>query len=350
VIIVLRPHTTQKDVKAVEVHVSQLGYQPHTIRGVVRTVVAAIGDETVKKSLETLESLDCVERVIPIQKRYKLVSREAQEEPTAVRVGRVEIGKGVFHVIAGPCSVESRTQMLSTASAVAKAGATLLRGGVFKPRTSPYDFQGLGAKALGILAEAKKATGLPVVSEVVREADLDLMSDIIDIVQIGARNAMNYSLLEAVAKSGKPVMLKRGLAATVEEWLLAAEYLAKNGNPHIILCERGIRTFENATRNTLDLSAVALAKMECNLPVFVDPSHAAGRCDLITALSRASIAAGADGLMIEVHHRPDEAYSDSSQQLTPRQFAALMKDIQPFVKAAGMKMGSNQQKTGRNES
>jgi 3-deoxy-7-phosphoheptulonate synthase len=346
-IIVLRPHPTNKDVKTVESHVRQLGYHPHTIRGVIRTVIAAVGDETVNQSLETLDSLPCVERVIPIQKRFKLVSREAQERTTVVRVGNLEIGAGIFHVIAGPCSVESLGQMRGIARNVAKSGATLLRGGAFKPRTSPYDFQGFGAKALGILARVRAETGMPIVSEVVREADLDQMVDAVDILQIGARNALNYSLLEAVAKSGKPVLLKRGLASTIEEWLLAAEYLAKNGNHNIILCERGIRTFEDATRNTLDLSAVAVAKLECNLPVFVDPSHAAGRRDLIPALSRAAIAAGADGLMVEVHPHPDEACSDPAQQLTPHQFTALMKDIRPFVKAAGMKMASEQRETRR---
>jgi 3-deoxy-7-phosphoheptulonate synthase len=301
--------------------------------------VAAVGDETSHKSLETLESLDCVERVIPIQKRYKLVSREAQPETTEIKVGPVTIGGGAFHVIAGPCSVESMDQMLAIGKAVKSAGATLLRGGVFKPRTSPYDFQGIGAEGLSILKAAKKLTGMPVVSEIIRQSDLDTMSEVVDILQIGARNAMNYSLLEAVARSGKPVLLKRGMASTVEEWLLAAEYIAKSGNPNVILCERGIRTFENATRNTLDISAVALAKLECNLPVFVDPSHAAGRRDLIPALSRAAIAAGADGLMIEVHQHPEAALSDSAQQLTPHSFKQLIDSLEPFIKAAGMKMG-----------
>jgi len=226
-------------------------------------------------------------------------------------------------------------QMMTVAKAVKAAGATLLRGGAFKPRTSPYDFQGLGAEGLNILKVVKQAVGLPVVSEITRQTDLDAMVDIVDVLQIGARNAMNYSLLEAVAKSGKPILLKRGLASTIEEWLLAAEYIAKNGNPNVILCERGIRTFENATRNTLDISAVALAKQECNLPVIVDPSHAAGRRDLIPALSKAAIAAGADGLMVEVHQHPEDALSDSSQQLTPAAFKNLMQSLRPFAKAAG---------------
>jgi len=338
-IIVLKAHSSAKEVRLVEKAVRELGYQPHTIHGEVRNVVAAVGDETSHKSLEILENLDCVERVIPIQKRYKLVSREAQPETTEVRVGPVTIGNGSFHVIAGPCSVESMEQMLSIAKAAKAAGATLLRGGIFKPRTSPYDFQGLGAEGLAILRAVKKSVNLPIVSEITRQTDLEIMVDVVDVLQIGARNAMNYSLLEAVAKSGKPVLLKRGLASTIEEWLLAAEYIAKNGNPNIILCERGIRTYEQATRNTLDISAVAIAKLECSLPVVVDPSHAAGRCDLIPALSKAAIAAGADGLMIEVHQHPEDALSDSAQQLTPPSFARLMKSLLPFIRAAGMKIG-----------
>jgi 3-deoxy-7-phosphoheptulonate synthase len=337
-IIVLNPHTPSKDIRLVVDNIKALGYEPHIIRGVVRTVIAAVGDETTQGSLEILSGLPMVEKVIPIQKRYKLVSREAQPETTRIKVGPHVIGGEVFHVMAGPCSVETLSQTLSTARAVSKAGATFLRGGAFKPRTSPYDFQGLGSEALDILLAAKKETGLPIVSEVIRETDIPLMMDTVDILQIGARNALNYSLLEVVASSHKPVLLKRGPSATVEEWLLAAEYLAKNGNPNIILCERGIRTFEKATRNTLDISAVAIAKLESNLPVFVDPSHAAGRHDLIIPLSKAAIAAGADGLIIEVHEHPEDASSDAAQQLTHDLFKQLMKEIAPFIKAAGRKL------------
>ena len=338
-IIVLKTHSSDKDVAQVEADVRKLGYEPHTIRGVIRTVVAAIGDETTHQSPEVLENLAVVDRVIPIQKRYKLVSREAQPQRTTIQVGNLEIGGGTFHIIAGPCSVESREQMLAAATAVKDAGASFLRGGAFKPRTSPYDFQGLGAEGIRILQEAKEATGLPVVSEIIRGSDLDIMEDVVDILQIGARNALNYSLLETVAASGKPVLLKRGLSATIEEWLLAAEYLAKNGNPHVILCERGIRTFETATRNTLDISAVAIAKQECSLPVFVDPSHAAGRADLIPALSKAAIAAGADGLLVEVHTHPAEAQSDAAQQLTPSAFGELLNELKPFLAAAERRQG-----------
>ena len=337
-IIVLKPHASDADVRHVEENVRNLGYEPHTIRGAVLTVVAAVGDETTRSSLETLENLPMVDKVMPVQKRFKLISREAHPDPTLVRVGPLTIGGGVFHVIAGPCSVENLEQTTAAARAVAEAGATLLRGGAFKPRTSPYDFQGLGEPALDILKRVKERTGLPVVSEVIRESDILKMIPIVDVLQIGARNALNYSLLEAVSKTQKPVLLKRGLAATIEEWLLAAEYLVKNGNRNVILCERGIRTFEKATRNTLDLSAVAVAKLECTLPVFVDPSHAAGRRDLIIPLSKAAVAAGADGLMIEVHEHPEAAFSDGIQHLDPDMFRTLMREIAPFVAAAGKRM------------
>lgn len=332
-IIVLKAHASPPDIQRVIEEVRQCGYEPHVIRGVARTVVAAVGDETTQQTLETLASLAAVEKVLPIQKRYKLVSREAQPETTIVPVGPHRLGTRDFHVIAGPCSVEDLDQMLCVAEAAQAAGATLLRGGAYKPRTSPYDFQGLGEKGLAILREVKERTGMPIVSEVVSEADLAPMLEVVDVLQIGARNMMNYALLAAVSRTGRPVLLKRGLAATIEEWFLAAEYLAKHGNPHVLLCERGIRTFERATRNTLDISAVAIAKQESNLPVIVDPSHAAGRTDLITALSRAAIAAGADGLMIEVHPHPEKASSDGPQSLTPNQFAELMQAIRPVLAA-----------------
>ena len=339
-IVVMRKGTTDADVKTVEAKVRELGYSPHTIRGEVRTVVAAVGDESTHASLESLEQLDIVDQVLPIQQKYKLISRETHPEPTVVRVRDVEIGAGTFHVIAGPCSVEGPEQMIEAATAVQRGGATLIRGGAFKPRTSPYSFQGLGQSGLDILRQAREASGLPVVTEVVREGDIEEVSKIADVLQIGARNAMNYALLEAVADTGMPILLKRGLAATIEEWLLAAEYIAKRGNPNIILCERGIRTYETATRNTLDLSAVAVAKQQSRLPVFVDPSHAAGRLDLITPLSKAAVAVGADGLMVEVHPHPESALSDGDQQLLPSVFAQLMTELIPFVNAAGKRMGA----------
>jgi 3-deoxy-7-phosphoheptulonate synthase len=257
-----------------------------------------------------------------------------------VKVNDLEIGGGVFHVIAGPCSVESMDQMVQTAESAKAGGATLLRGGAFKPRTSPYSFQGLGEEGLRILGEARKQTGLPIVTEVVRDQDIEKVAAVADVLQIGARNAQNYALLEAVARTGMPILLKRGLASHIEEWLLAAEYIVKQGNRNVILCERGIRTFEVATRNTLDISAVAIAKKETSLPVFVDPSHAAGRYDLIADLSKAAAAVGADGLIVEVHRHPEAALSDGAQQITPETFAELMRDIEPFVQAAGKQMAA----------
>ena len=339
-IIVLKPRTTEEDVLAVEEKVRQLGYEPHTIKGDVRTVIAAVGDESAKQSLEPLFSMPAVENVLPIQKKYKLISREAHPELTKFSVGGVVVGGGTFQVVAGPCSVESEDQMISTALAVKEAGGTMLRGGVYKPRTSPYSFQGLGDKGLDILRKAREVTGLPIVTEIVREADITKLAAVADVLQIGARNALNYSLLEAVAATGKPVMLKRGMSATIEEWLLAAEYIVKRGNRQVILCERGIRTFETATRNTLDLSAVALVKKETTLPVFVDPSHAAGRWDLVGDLAKAAVAVGADGLMIEVHRHPELALSDGAQQLTPEIFGQLMEELVPFVQAVGKRLGN----------
>ena len=336
-IVVMKLHASSEEVALVEANVRALGYEPHTIRGEIRTVVAAVGDETTHQSLEALEAMSFVDRVVPIQKRYQLVSREIQDGTTIVRIGDLEIGNGTLHVIAGPCSVETLDQTLTVARAVKQSGATILRGGAFKPRTSPYDFQGLGEEALEILQQAKTETGMPVISEVLRVSDIEMMTPMVDVFQIGARNGLNYALLEAVAAAGKPVFLKRGMMATIEEWLLAAEYIAKHGNPNIILCERGIRTFETATRNTLDISAVAIAKRESSLPVFVDPSHAAGRRDLLPDLAAAAISAGADGLMIEVHNNPESAYSDQQQQLTEEMFEDLMVSILPFIQASGLK-------------
>jgi 3-deoxy-7-phosphoheptulonate synthase len=335
-IIVLRPNALDEEIAEVEQDVRKLGYEPHTIKGDVLTVVAAIGDETTHASLEALRALPAVDNVLPVQKRFKLISRQTHPDPHVVEVGdKVKIGGGVLHVIAGPCSVESLEQTVSTAEQVKAMGATLLRGGAFKPRTSPYDFQGLGEKGLEILAEARRVTGLPIVTEVLRETDVPMVAATADVLQIGARNGLNYALLEVAASAGKPILLKRSMAAKVDEWLLAAEYIVKRGNPDVILCERGIRTFETATRNTLDLSAVAIAKMESRLPVLVDPSHAAGRWDLIPALSKAAIACGADGLVIEVHCHPESALSDGAQQVTPDTFGEFMRGFGPHIEAAG---------------
>ncbi len=334
-IIVIRPHTPPEQVEEVIREVAQLGYMPNPIRGDFQTVVAAIGDETTHASLESLTALPQVERVLRVQKRYKLASRESRPEGTIVNAGGVEIGGRGFVVMAGPCSVESEEQLMATARAVKAAGAVILRGGAYKPRTSPYEFQGLGPEGLRLLADARRETGLRIVTEVLSERDVDLVAGTADILQVGARNAQNFQLLVACARSGKPVLLKRGMSMRIEEWLLAAEYLLAHGNPNVILCERGIRTFENYTRNTLDLAAVAIAKQETHLPVVVDPSQGCGRADLVKVLCGGAIAVGADGLIIEVHPNPAEALSDGQQQLDPPAFAALVADLEPYLQTEG---------------
>jgi 3-deoxy-7-phosphoheptulonate synthase len=340
-IIVLKPYPTDAQVQEVEAAVRGFGYEPRTIRGVERTVVACIGDERKHHTLETLTILAQVEEVIPIQKKYKLVSRESRKGDSVIQIGGVRIGNGTFHVVAGPCSVESLEQTLLAAKAVKKSGATLFRGGAYKPRTSPYDFQGLGKEGLEILKQAKALTGLPIVTEVMSPEEVELVAAYSDVLQIGTRNAQNTPLLTACAQSKKPVLLKRGFASTIQEWLLAAEYVCAGGNEQVILCERGIRTFETATRNTLDVSAIAVAKKESHLPVFVDPSHAAGRWDMVTPLAKAGIAAGADGMLIEVHPNPAAAWSDGAQQLKPEQFEKLMQDVRPIIEVCGKTPAGN---------
>ena len=337
-IIVIRPHTPPEQVEEVIREVVQLGYTPNPIRGDYQTVVAAIGDETTHTSLESLTALPQVERVIRVQKRYKLASRESRPEGTIVNAAGVEIGGRDFVVMAGPCSVESEEQLMATARAVKAAGAVILRGGAYKPRTSPYEFQGLGPEGLRLLADARRETGLRIVTEVLSERDVDLVAGTADILQIGARNAQNFQLLVACARSGKPVLLKRGMSMRIEEWLLAAEYLLAHGNPNVILCERGIRTFENYTRNTLDLAAVAIAKQETHLPVVVDPSQGCGRADLVKVLCRGAIAVGADGLIIEVHPNPAEALSDGQQQLDPSAFTDMVEGLKPILEATERRM------------
>ena len=272
---------------------------------------------------------------MPIQKRFRLVSREAHGKNSTVKVGRHVIGGKKFHVMAGPCSVESEKQLMETAHAVRKAGATILRGGAFKPRTSPYEFQGLGEKGLKLLAKARKETGLSIITELLSQKHADLVAEHSDILQIGTRNAQNYQLLIAAARTGKPVLLKRGMSMRIEEWLLAGEYILANENPGLMFCERGIRTFENYTRNTLDLSAIPALKQESHCPVVIDPSQGCGRSDLINALCRGAVAMGADALLIEVHPNPAEAWSDGAQQVTLDAFKKLMREIKPFLKAAG---------------
>ena len=335
-IIVLRPKTQEALITQVEAEVKKLGYEPRLIRGEIQTVIAAIGDERGHPSLESLATWAQVESVLPVQRRYKLVAQEGRKTASVVRANGVGIGGNEpFRLMAGPCSVESEEQILTVARAAKKAGATFLRGGAYKPRTSPYEFQGLGEKGLELLAMAKKETGLGIVTELLSEKHVEKVAAVADLLQIGARNAQNFSLLQAAAGSGKAVMLKRGLAMKVEEWLMAAEYVMSAGNGQVILCERGIRTFETGMRNTLDLGAVALAKRESHLPVVVDPSQGAGRVDLVIALSRAAVAVGADGLLVEVHPQPAEAKSDGQQQLDLAGLDLLVKEIAPHVKAMG---------------
>ena len=332
-IIVIRPRASKEQIAQVISEVEKLGYTPAPIHGVAQTVVAAIGDERTHANLESLTVLPQVESVLRVQKRYKLASRESHPEDTIVDVGGIEIGGQKFCLMAGPCSVENEDQLLSTAATVKAAGATVLRGGAFKPRTSPYEFQGLGSEGLRLLGLARQKTGLKIVTEVLSERDVEQVAEVADILQIGARNGQNFQLLIEAARSGKPILLKRGMSERIEEWLLAAEYILAHGNPNVLLCERGIRTFESYTRNTLDLAAVAIAKKESHLPVIVDPSQGCGRADLVIALCCGAVAMRADGLLIEVHPNPAEALSDGQQQVDFASFQTLAEAIQPFLKA-----------------
>ncbi len=314
-IVVLKPEITRREEAAVLREIRKLGYRPHIMRGVERTVIGAIGDERKNQTLETLAAWPQVERVMPVQKRYKLVSREAHKANSVINVRGNFVGGRKIQVMAGPCSVESEKQLLATARAVKAVGATILRGGAFKPRTSPYAFQGLGEAGLRILAEVRDEVQLPVVTEVTDAADVAMVAEYADMLQIGTRNMQNFGLLQAVGATGKPVMLKRGLTATYEEWLMAAEYIAQRGNLDIVLCERGVRSFEPSIRNMLDVSAVPLVQHLSHLPLIVDPSHAAGRRDLVVPLARAGMAAGADGVMVDVHPNPETALCDGAQAL-----------------------------------
>ena len=334
-IIVLKAGTADADIEHVSQRIQAMGYRPHLSRGEARTIIGAIGDDRGKERLLALESLECVEAVVRILQPFKLASREVHPESTRVRAGGVTIGGERLVVMAGPCSVESREQVLEVATKVKAAGATVLRGGAFKPRTSPYAFQGLEEEGLKLLAEAKRETGLPIVTEVMEPDKVEVVAEHADILQIGARNVQNFSLLRRVAEAGKPVLLKRGMSTSIQEWLLSAEYVLAGGNPNVILCERGIRTFETATRFTLDLNAVPVVKKLSHLPVVVDPSHGTGHWEYVAAMARAGLAAGADGLIIEVHPRPEEALSDGPQSLKPDRFAKLMEELRPLATALG---------------
>jgi 3-deoxy-7-phosphoheptulonate synthase len=332
-IIVLKAGATDDEVASVCNRIVSMGYTPHTIRGEVRTVVGAVGDDRGKERLRALESLEYVESVTPILQPFKLASREVKRENTVVPVGGIAIGGARLAVMAGPCSVESREQVLEVAMRVKAAGATVLRGGAFKPRTSPYAFQGLEEEGLKYLDEAKRETGLPVVTEVMEPDKVEVVARHSDILQIGARNVQNFSLLRRVAETKKPVLLKRGMSTTIQEWLLSAEYVLAGGNPNVILCERGIRTFEPATRFTLDLNAIPVVKKLSHLPIVVDPSHGTGHWEYVEAMALAGVAAGADGLIIEVHPRPEEALSDGPQSLKPDRFAKLIARVRRVAEA-----------------
>src|SRR5437667_4296976 len=334
-IVVLKPNISKKDEAAVLREIRKLGYQPHVMRGVARIVIGAIGDERTHQSLETLVTWPQVESVMPVQKRYKLISREAHRANSTITVRGHLVGGKKIQVMAGPCSVESEKQLLATAEAVKAAGATILRGGAFKPRTSPYEFQGLGEKGLKLLAKARKQTGLAVVTELLSENHAELVAEYADIIQIGARNAQNFQLLIAAARTGKPIMLKRGLSMKIEEWLLAGEYILSNDNCNLMFCERGIRTFETYTRNTLYLGAIPIIKQESHSPRAIEPSQGAGRADLVKAMCKGAVAMGGDALLIEVHPNPAEAWSDGTQQLSLELFAQLMRELRPLILAAG---------------
>jgi 3-deoxy-7-phosphoheptulonate synthase len=336
-IIVLKPRISKPETLAVLQETRKLGYHPRVMTGATRSVISAVGAEITRAHFETLAALfpNAVENGTPVQKRYRLVNREAHPAGSTLRVREHVIGGKKLHIMAGPCSVENEKQLLTTAEAVKAAGATILRGGAFKPRTSPYEFQGLGEKGLKLLAKARCATGLAIITELLSENHADRVAEYTDIIQIGTRNAQNFQLLIAAAKTGKPILLKRGLAMKIEEWLLAGEYVLAHGNPNLMFCERGIRTFETYTRNTVDLSAIPIIKRESHCPIVIDPSQGAGRADLVSAMCKGAVAMGADALLIEVHPNPAAALSDSAQQLSFDGFAKLMRELKPFIAAAG---------------
>jgi len=333
-IIVLKRNSSDTDVATVSDMVASLRYQPRVIRGTEQTVVACIGDELSHQSLEVLRNLPAVESVFPVQKKFKLVSREYHPNDSVVEVRGVKIGGGHMEIIAGPCAIESYDQFRTAVRDLTACGIRILRAMPFKPRTSPYDFQGLKQDGLQIMRDIRKEFDVAMVSEVPGPDKIEPLLELTDMFQIGARNAQNYDLLEQIAKAGKPVLLKRGLASTVEEWLTAAEYLIVNNCPQVILCERGLRSFDPSTRNLLDLGAVAVARQLSHLPILVDPSHAAGARRLVPALARAGIAVGADGLIVEAHPDPINAFSDAPQQLETGKFQAFLADLAPWIELA----------------
>jgi 3-deoxy-7-phosphoheptulonate synthase len=334
--IIMRADATPKEIDTVVEKVRSLGLRAHISTGEERTVIGAIGEgKTVYVYMDLFVQMDGVDRVVPISRPYKLASREFRPQPSIFPVDGVQIGANEIVIIAGPCSVENRSQLLETAHAVREAGAHALRGGVYKPRTSPYSFQGLGEAGLELLVEAREQTGLPVVTEVMREEQIPMLVRYVDVLQVGARNMQNYALLHAVGESQHTVLLKRGMMATIEELLMSAEYILSHGNQRVILCERGIRTFENSTRNTTDINAIPVLKEMTHLPVILDPSHSTGNWSYVTAIARAAVAAGADGLIVEVHPRPEAALSDGAQSLKPERFAQLVQQVKTIAQAVG---------------
>ncbi len=333
-IVIMKPDASHAQVTNVTARIQQMGCQAHISEGEERTIIGIIGNGRPLDGNQ-ISRMSGVERTVPILRPFKLASRDFHPEDSVVKINGISVGGPQLVVIAGPCSVESREQILETATLVREAGGHMLRGGAFKPRTSPYSFQGLGEEGLRLLVEARQATGLPIVTEVMEPQLVPLVSAYADILQIGARNMQNYALLHAVGEAQKPVLLKRGMMSTIEELLMAAEYILSHGNDRVILCERGIRTFEPYTRNTLDISAVPLIKQLTHLPIVVDPSHGTGKWELVGPVSRAAVAAGADGLMIEVHPHPEQAFSDGAQSLKPARFAELMKGLGPIAEAVG---------------
>jgi 3-deoxy-7-phosphoheptulonate synthase len=334
-IIVMSSDATPEEIEKVENTIRELGYTPHAISGVERKVIGAVGDERGKDRLQSIETMGGVESVFPILKPYKLASREVKAENSVIEADGVAIGGSAIAIIAGPCSVESKEQICTTANLVKDSGANFLRGGAYKPRTSPYSFQGMEEDGLKLLASAKEVSGLPIVTEVMNPREIDLVMQYADIIQVGARNMQNFSLLKELGNINKPILLKRGMMNTIKEFLMSAEYILSEGNNQVILCERGIRTFETATRNTLDISCIPVLKKETHLPIIIDPSHATGHWEMVESMSRASIAAGADGLIIEVHPDPVKAFSDGPQSLKPEKFAKLMKNLRPFAELMG---------------
>jgi 3-deoxy-7-phosphoheptulonate synthase len=330
-IVSMKLHASREQIEAVCERVRDFGYKIHTIEGEERVVIGIVGVGDVTACLESIEAMPGVEKAVRISAPYKFVSKEFRPERSRIRVNGHEVGGDQFIVMAGPCSVENEKQIMETAESVARAGAHLLRGGAFKPRTSPYDFQGMEIEGLKLLRKAKEATGLAIVTEVMSDRDVDLVAEYADVLQIGARNMQNFALLKTIGKCERPVLLKRGLSSTIKELLMSAEYITAHGNPNVMLCERGIRTFETATRNTCDITAVPVLNELTHLPVILDPSHATGKRDLVPPLVRAAVAIGADGVIVEVHPNPAKAISDGAQSLELRRFSEMMAELDPWL-------------------